>query len=600
MKKADISHWENIQTAEGLLFFAQSVDEMLFDFTLDSYKPLALNSRLLCIECLASIEEVRNGFIQQKNLISIVEELTWSLRKDIAARQIFGVKYEHYIDKIKSNQNNLHQLENIVRLIYTSFQNRQYLKSLIQCLTKLIKEGRDKEHIRQLTSSFVTELVNYGYNQHYIYYQNLNFFFNKSKREKISSVDEIELFFNLFDFEKNEFTAVFKGGKIFRNFKDTLNKFNIVVTKTYKCFSTIPDDIKFKNSRKENESFIICSKIEAFDHHSARQKAENLLGQICNAFNFFHHRTKPEIFDLSIVSRNKDNYVVIIDKPNPSVLKSEFEERPVEAAMSVEKTLNNLKWNRESTYRFSRSINLHSAALSATAIENQLLDFWAALETLLPKISDSNKDRIVQICDSLTPSLQLNYINKILLELKSDICLWNQTFLFELLDKIVTPAGFTQNEKFAALITLDENKESRTELYSQLSDYPLLKNRIYGIYKGFNSVDNIEKILNNHKTKINWHVRRIYRTRGQIIHSGKYPSYTPILIENLHSYIDLFLNRLISVSIEKKIHTIEDCILEIQIQVDYQNSLLKKHKGEKLTLDNLQDVVFGEQNNVSG
>ena len=407
------------------------------------------------------------------------------------------------------------------------------------------------------------------------------------------------VFFNLFDFERKEFTAVFKGGVIFRNFKDTLNKFNIVVTKTYNCFSTIPDDIKFKNSRKDNESFIICSKIEAFDHHSARQKAEDLLGQICNAFNFFHHRTKPEIFDVSIVSRTADNYVVIIDKPNRSVLKSEFEENPIEAAKSVERTLNNLDLSGESIYRFSRSIDLHSAALSATAIENQLLDFWAALETLLPKVSDSNKDRIVQICDSLTPFLQLNYINKILLELKSDICIWNESMLLELLEKVVTPEGFTQDEKFAALITLDENKENREGLYSQLSDYPLLKNRIYSIYKSFNSVDSIEKILGNHRTKINWHIRRIYRTRGQIIHSGRYPSYTPILIENLHSYIDLFLNRLISISIEKKIQTIEDCILEIQIQVDYQNSLLNKHKGEKLTLDNLKDVLFGETNNAS-
>lgn len=599
MKKADISHWENIQNLEGLLFFAQSVDEMLFDFTLDSYKPLALNSRLLCIECLEAIDEVRSGFIQQKNLISIIEELIWSLKKDTAARQIFGVKYDHYINKVKSSQNNLYQLENIVRLLYTSFQSRQYLKSVIQCLTKLIKDGKDKERIRQLTSSFVTELVNYGYNQHYIYYQNLNFFFNKLKRDKISEIEDLEVFFNLFDFERKEFTAVFKGGVIFRNFKDTLNKFNIVVTKTYNCFSTIPDDIKFKNSRKDNESFIICSKIEAFDHHSARQKAEDLLGQICNAFNFFHHRTKPEIFDVSIVSRTADNYVVIIDKPNRSVLKSEFEENPIEAAKSVERTLNNLDLSGESIYRFSRSIDLHSAALSATAIENQLLDFWAALETLLPKVSDSNKDRIVQICDSLTPFLQLNYINKILLELKSDICIWNESMLLELLEKVVTPEGFTQDEKFAALITLDENKENREGLYSQLSDYPLLKNRIYSIYKSFNSVDSIEKILGNHRTKINWHIRRIYRTRGQIIHSGRYPSYTPILIENLHSYIDLFLNRLISISIEKKIQTIEDCILEIQIQVDYQNSLLNKHKGEKLTLDNLKDVLFGETNNAS-
>ena len=52
---------------------------------------------------------------------------------------------------------------------------------------------------------------------------------------------------------------------------------------------------------------------------------------------------------------------------------------------------------------FSRSIDLHSAALTASAIENQMLDLWAALETLIPKSSESNKDRIVQICDQIIP-----------------------------------------------------------------------------------------------------------------------------------------------------------------------------------------------------
>ena len=50
MRKLNVGHWADIESLEGLLFFSELIDEMLFDYTLDSYKPLALISRLLCVE----------------------------------------------------------------------------------------------------------------------------------------------------------------------------------------------------------------------------------------------------------------------------------------------------------------------------------------------------------------------------------------------------------------------------------------------------------------------------------------------------------------------------------------------------------------------
>ena len=194
MRKLDISHWQNTDKLEGLLFFSQLIDEMLFDYTLDSYKPSALNSRLLCRECIETIEEIKNGYIPKKSIISIIEELKWSLNRDSAAKSIFGVKFEQYIEKLKFSDSKIHELENIVGLFYNSFQSRKYLKSIIENLTILITSGKDKSKIKSLTSSFLTELINYGYNQNYIYYQNLNFFFNKLKKDKISKPQDIEDF----------------------------------------------------------------------------------------------------------------------------------------------------------------------------------------------------------------------------------------------------------------------------------------------------------------------------------------------------------------------------------------------------------------------
>lgn len=595
MRYLNTDHWKSSESLEGLLFFSQLVDEMLFDYTLDSYKPLALNSRLLCIECFETIEEVRNGFIVKRNLQSVIEELKWSLSKDKAAEAIFGPKFQMYVDRLKPNDAKLNEVADIVGFFYNSFNERQYIGKLIEILSELIVSGKNKEHIRSLTGSFITELVNYGYNPNHIYFQNNNFFFNPLKRAKIESPAEIKEFFKIFDFNEKEFTVVFIGNIIFRSFINTMNSYNIVVTKTYNCFSSLQDDLDFKKDKKPNASFIICSKVKAFDHHSAREFAEELLGKISGLINFYHHKAKPEILAKVVVSRTSDNYVVVINKPTKSILKTTSDEWPNEAAKSVQKVLTSLHLDRESTYRFSRSIDLHSAALASTSLENQLLDLWAALETLLPKIMDSNKDRIVQICDSIIPFMQLDYIKKQLIQLIKDMNFWDEKETSEILSQIPNSSGYSELEKIASFVCLESNKNLRLIIYSKLSSYPLLKNRIYSLHESLKTTESINKLLTVHETKINWHIRRIYRVRGLIIHSGKYPSYTSLLIENLHTYLDLFINKIIELSASRKIYTIEQGILETQIALDFQVGLLKKHKGESLTEENFREALLGEK-----
>ena len=228
----------------------------------------------------------------------------------------------------------------------------KYLEQLKLSLTSLIEEGTKKEKIRNLTSSLLTELINYGYHPNHIDYQNYHFFFDDSKGKKITEINHLQDFFELFDFQSNEYTVVFIGSILFREFKQTLNKYEIVVTKTYNCFSNIAGDKSFERSRKSNESFIICSKVKGLDHHSARENIEKFLGQATNLFNFFHHKQKPQINDTSVVSRNDDNYVVVIDKPVKSILKTKFDEYPEPAAKLVEDVLSNLQFTGESTYRF--------------------------------------------------------------------------------------------------------------------------------------------------------------------------------------------------------------------------------------------------------
>lgn len=592
MRKTNNKHWKN-SNLDCLLFFAQCIDEMLFDYTLDSYKPLALNSRLLCIECLNTIEEVKGDFMPKRNLASIIDELKWSLNKDLAAKELLGKKFDYYLRHLKSNDIKLKELEIIINHLYGFFDNRKYLDQIKKSLIILIKDNKEKKNIKKLTNCFVSELINYGYNANHIYFQNNNFFFNPNRRQSIEKTDEINEFFKIFDFEKKEFNVVFIGSYIFTQFKNTLNKFDIAVTKNYTCFSNLQEDKNFKRSRKNNESFIINSNIHDFDHHSAKEQAERFLEGVVNLFNFHHHKQKPEISKKCVVSRKEDNYVVVINEPLQSILKTKFEKTPAIAAKQVEKVLNDVKLKQDSLYRFMRCIDLHSAAISTHTIENQILDLWASLETLIPKSSELNQDRIVQITSKLVPFLQVNYAEKLFKQIFQDLQTWNKTKTLSILKKVKHKNAKNNLEKTVALITLDDNIELRKEIYSDLSDFPLLKFRIFELNSSFKSPTTIKKSLNNHQQKLEWHLRRIYRTRSLIIHSGSYPSYTHLLIEHLHNYLDIFLLKIINYSSQHKFVSIEEIILEMKINIEYHSELLEKHLNEELTLDNYKEVILG-------
>lgn len=79
-----------------------------------------------------------------------------------------------------------------------------------------------------------------------------------------------------------------------------------------------------------------------------------------------------------------------------------------------------------------------------------------------------------------------------------------------------------------------------------------------------------------------------------MVHSGKYPSYTSILIENLHTYLDLFINRIIDLSTSKLINTIEQGVFETQVALKFQLELLNKHQGENLNEENFKEALLGE------
>ncbi|MCB0540515.1 MAG: hypothetical protein KDE33_23570 [Bacteroidetes bacterium] len=178
MKYQEISHWSNVDNLQGLLFFAQKVDELLFDYTMDTYKPMALNARLLCIEALETIDYVRKDVLNDQNIDHIINELKWSLRRDTSARSLLGDNIERYEDALKPGVVSNEYLISTIELLYNHFNEKKYLDEINKLIIdSILNNGKEKEKFEILISSLITELINYGYSRRHIYYQNSQFFF---------------------------------------------------------------------------------------------------------------------------------------------------------------------------------------------------------------------------------------------------------------------------------------------------------------------------------------------------------------------------------------------------------------------------------------
>lgn len=82
MIKRGLKNWKDISDLQGMLFFVQRMDELLFYYSMDTYKTPTLNIKLLLREYLETVDSIKEGLVKDKNEPPIFEEIVWSLNTD--------------------------------------------------------------------------------------------------------------------------------------------------------------------------------------------------------------------------------------------------------------------------------------------------------------------------------------------------------------------------------------------------------------------------------------------------------------------------------------------------------------------------------------
>lgn len=548
MKQGKIDHWSDIDGCNNLLFFAELVNELLFDYSIPSNRISTLNCHYLCKDALDAINGIENHGVPQGTLKPIMEELYSELGKAPSFKGdknplTYFIKYHDSKAIIAKNLTEMNYYD-FKRTTYAInkvfFSGNSYYEDLKTRIIKIVKDNENdkQQDLYRLTKSMLTELNNTGYDLRYIYRVMHQVFWNKMK--PVNSPDTIDLFFSAFDFIRRDYNVVFrvKHAKMsrFLKFIDELKLQDDIQTK---CKD---QNCKRFLTKKKDEKYLTVTRT-ALDPFSAEVAARFLIEDNIAVYRLFDHNytyrfsSAPSgIFENDKFYRSESSINAVKHKKTPT-------DRQIDESLNlINLAINKATYPIDYHDLFSllSAIKYHSHSLDSYSEENQLLDFWAIFETVLDISNEHTADRINQVCLFLVPILKRKYIFSLFDQLADDI----RDYDLDIFKHIVNNATDKKEivQKICEFVLLPEKELERKNVTNSISNYPLLIERILYYGDKLKSPKLVHAFVEKHAERVKWQVMRVYRNRNLIIHNGEKMPYLNLLIENLHSYVDDFLS----------------------------------------------------------
>ncbi len=585
MKYRSLAKWDDLDACKSLIYFVQLAEEMLFDFSLDTYKASVMHAGLICGEAKDTIKDIRKGIIKEPNLKHVIDELCNCLEKDDVAKALTPIPIDSFFSVLKNPKPSISEKKTAIEVLSVSLNPSNYKSKNEELLYLAIKRLDPYQSIRRLARTYITTLVGIGYNETYIKDKLISFFYYGSNR--IGNVESIQDFFLLFPEQTSEFNVIFRASKSFEDIGSSVAHLNILITRT------LPQGIDLRSQPgfwvRDNETFAIVGPVTSRDPFGARDHAEHLLKISSTLINMYYHKKIPSWNSECVVQNINASTYRKLSSPINSMHKCS-DLLPKVANKRLNDFLFSFSLEHESYAKFIRSAQLHSLALNSNSSENQILNLWISLESLIPsETKDDNLSNIEHIISSVIPFLNLGYVESLINNLFKDLARWNRRTTTNALKHI---PGKKFTHRLARALALCEHSNSLQLIEDGLQNFHLLRDRLNFFKEILSNPAKVVSMLDAHQQRLQWQIRRIYRARNIIVHNGRTPRHTKQLIENLHNYMDVILNTLVTLGSEpKKVTSVSQGFQLTMLKYNrYYSGLTVKNLA--FTADNIDKLLF--------
>lgn len=576
--------WARASEYEALLYFCQLVDDMIWYGSRDSYRAPSLNTYHRCLEILRSFDELRTSHLQEGVLSPMFAELLALGQSDPTIHTHFREEWAKL--KFALKEGDIPTKVFAVRQLYNSI-DAPYLKRCRDEIKKIVnnKTCKNKERLESLAGTFCSYILNVGHSSEQVRYALDSHFFGRDLEQ--SCERELNDFFaefpcrttsyDVFAFVTTDLGVVAQGDGC----EIVTGKLPIQVHQRHRAFlNTTRDDC-----------VVAYREIQAFDPSDARLRAE---GQMALARAIAYTSQPQALFDWkteTIVAWGANPGGVKIDEA-PGPLRRRYRTSTWYTDQVLDKRKQVVfegRFEAKDRNRIANSIIAYSNAFHSESPSTQLTTVWSSLEGLLPAPSH-NEGRIGSITEFALPCQSAMYLKNLFQWAFIDHNALGRDEFFSIIDQI--PGYKSRLSKFIATLCFSEFEAVSTELGAFAARSPLTTYRGFRLHKAAEKISDLWKLVESHKTKVDWQLRRIYRERNRIIHQANPSPNVTTLILNLNEYFLVCLDTMFEViSRAPKNSNVDDVFTQIRLEQDYRESQVRTVSKDPLTSQNVSLVL---------
>lgn len=545
--------------SDGIVFFAQRLEEMLSSNSIDLYKMPLLNTHSLAAEYCDVAERVANGSLKEHYRTAVYDEFIFSFSNDIVLKENWG---KDNIERVTKSFGSSKQKskDNIIAYIDATLDNGKYFNWAKETILKYTRRPKEKKNIEAALRCFLPELIMWGYDPEFISITLKSHFFKGAVINK----DTVKDFLDVFDLKTHKYQVYFSVSSIVQHFRTILEK---------RLRVHFEDDGNFGSFKVDRNKIIVYfDGIKARCPNSAAKRAYRYLDMFFSFYKYVGNKKSLSMQNKAMVIEGDTKPVFVGAKRQSFSFVEEIDY--TEIGEQSDLLITGLLNNAEGEYSMlSKAIELHNTALSVTDLKSGFLNLWSSLEVLAQE-QDSNS-KLGPVLNLVVPILKKDYVVTQIRELnkaiRDNLSPDDYQYIY---DKIAIEG--CETKKTFYLIYLNKYKDVRDELFEKLKAVPLLRSRVC-LLSSTTSTKKLNAAVSAYVQRIRWHMYRMYRTRNAIAHSGDVPSNLKYLGEHLHSYLDATANEfIVKLSGEIPFSTREDIITDLNFALSRLESYLEK------------------------
>lgn len=592
-------NWHYSDSLEMLFLFYQRADELLSEVTPDTYALPQHN----VVTLLHEIEEVYSLLLNHnmlddyytKYIPPIIEEFLDQTEKDYIFKHIIGERLFSIRTGFEEAQKKYTHISGWISVVRQACSMKKYREAYEQEIIRLVTSTAEKQKLLDCTVNYFVSLTHLGYTREYLYTSTKRFFNNDSKI--INSISQIRDYLELFPckVEEQEFLILMDVDSI--EYMDSISE-NLVfskqidkidiskerasIEKDYSGQKLLQEFDKRINHKGAHEKIaIVRFKNRAIDPYAAAIRFIDYISFLQTFSRYFKHfYFSKQVF--LILQKCSDGHYREIKLPNKLQKRPFINQEMID--LRIKNTLQAKSMGKDAFFSLTHAIEMHSEALDSRSSLTLFRTFWTALETLFADYDNIGiRDNVI---NSVLPIIQKTYLLKIL------------RGLFAQIEDAISTEELTKQEisDFESFVEFfsenDQTSDKMKELYSLLTNNPLLRSRVFNMRKRLSSGKEISAYLENHRQRIEWQLKRLQRIRNIATHLGVEVHGINNAQNHLHNYFDYVVNYMLCKSENGDyLESTSSVVFEAKNDNKIHHELLKS--SETLSKKNYKTYLFG-------